>query len=888
MRWWASILLASALPALADIAPVISWPVDVTRQAPYALTLRRGETVILQPVYNQDLTGASAVILRRRSVGGASVFATTGSVYSATGGVARIRLDVTDTNAVHQYEIAVASSNATLLRSYGTLTIVDSMSGEIPTTPPSGTGDTLAPSEPEGSYPNDIAPVLAWTVTPDALAPYNLQLMQGETVILQPTFNGLDFSGAAAVALRYRPTGASGWHYVAPGTIHDATGGVARVRWDSTIEGTNATYQYEIAVQSSSAMLLRAYGTITVRPSLSGSSTSMPARVKAFDWATVDHQNIGSAPFLSAVALAPFSSFWASLTNGTADLNVRSLLIDGIPIGTGGVARGSGTYTNTMINGISHTGAVSIVAGSNTTWRLVNGSWRVDVPTIAGPQGPAGTNGAPGTNVIVYVGAEVGPQGPAGVAGRDGRDGQPGQDGVIGRDGLPGITPTINIGNVTTGTTAAVTNSGSSTNVVLDIVIPPGPQGPAGPGMTNMPATWDADLVGTNQIDIKVGGMQIVRFTTNGIVVTHGTIEIFEAQLWANVEMYDGSRLAPSLFFHGHPEDWGLYARGYNGRYVAGWEVGGTEVGLLWQGGIKLMSTNYNFDGSHIGDLSGCWGYPEPLFNSWKTNMAFGGTMTFSNAVVTPGSLTIKDILNVDRVAIGSTGITVKDSGAISRAVLGTDLTIKDSLGRTISKYDAAFTYYDAFSGIAMITLGGLSYQDGFGIRWTDGLIKIDLGALNGLRFWDPYQNNLRFTVNYTGINCYNATSGTVFSVNSQTAPYTTTAWSFAVTNGGNFNMYSTTNAVTNTITMTGQTGDIRTSGRVTAANLSITNNGSITFYSTNNILLTTLTFTNGAIQAYGRTIYSTNWPTFYMTNAINGTTSVYWFVSGSVTNKTP
>lgn len=877
MRWWASILLASALPALADIAPVISWSVDVTRQSPYALTLRQGETVILQPVYNQDLTGASAVVLRRRAVGGASVYATTGSVYSATGGVARIRLDVTDTNSVYQYEIAVASSNATLLRSYGTLTIVDSMSGEIPTTPPTGIGDILAPSEPEGAYPNDIAPVLAWTVNPDALAPYNLQLMQGETAILQPTFDGLDFSGAAAVALRYRPTGASGWHYVAPGTIHDSTGGVARVRWDSTIEGTNTSYQYEIAVQSTDAMLLRSYGTITVRPSLSGSSTSMPARVTAFDWATVDHQNIGSAPFLSAVALAPFSAFWASLTNGTADLNVHSLVVDGQQVGSGG--GGIGSYTNTEIAGVANSNSVRIGNGSNLTWHLRGGIWYPDVPILVGPQGEQGLPGTAVTNITVQTNLTLTSVIITNLTIVQGTNVSLyyATDESKWSTNQPFVSSFI---WTNAGENATVTNAG----VITAIINTNSGSG----GLSSMPATWDADAISTDALHIAIGGMERVRFTTNGIIITHGSLQLYEQDLWCNVRLYDGSRLAPSLTFYGHPDDWGMYARGYGGKYVSGWSVGGTEIGLLWQGGVKLMSTNYTFDGTHVGDLSACWGYPEPVFESWKTNMSFS-SLVLSNLVVTPGTLSIKDTLNVDRVVLGSTGITVKDSGAISRAVLGTDLTIKDALGRTVSKFDSAFTYYDAFSGIAVITMGGASYPDGFGIKWNDGLVKIDLSANNGLRLWDPYQNNLRFKVNYQGITCYNATSGTVFNVDTTTSPWNTTMMGAVLTNGANMNFYSTTNtASTNTITITGQTGDIRTRGRVTAANLSITNGGSISLYQTNGVLFTTLTFSNGAIQAFGRTIYSTNWPSYQQTNVFGGTTSIYTFVNGTCTNKTP
>lgn len=66
-----------------------------------------------------------------------------------------------------------------------------------------------------------------------------------------------------------------------------------------------------------------------------------------------------------------------------------------------------------------------------------------------------------------------GPQGPKGDPGEPGRD---------------GVSPTINVGTVTTltaGSPASVSNSGSTTNVILDFGIPTGPQGIQGPAGEN-------------------------------------------------------------------------------------------------------------------------------------------------------------------------------------------------------------------------------------------------------------------------------------------------------------------------------------------------------------------------------------------------------------------
>ena len=117
---------------------------------------------------------------------------------------------------------------------------------------------------------------------------------------------------------------------------------------------------------------------------------------------------------------------------------------------------------------------------------------------LTGPQGPQGEPGEPGrdgisptinigtvttldagspatvtnvgsdSNVILDFGIPIGSQGEAGEAGADGAD------------GTDGITPTVTIGSTTTvsyDSPASVTNSGSSTDVILNFEIPQGAPG---------------------------------------------------------------------------------------------------------------------------------------------------------------------------------------------------------------------------------------------------------------------------------------------------------------------------------------------------------------------------------------------------------------------------
>ena len=139
--WLAAAILVAVVVALlcaltlggctargADLAPVIAWTVDVSQYQPREITLRRGETAILEPSFLQgadalSLTDATNVVLRYKHTSWTTTAVVTGYVYAATSGVARVRWTEGSTNQVYRYEIAVISSNATLLRAFGNLKI---------------------------------------------------------------------------------------------------------------------------------------------------------------------------------------------------------------------------------------------------------------------------------------------------------------------------------------------------------------------------------------------------------------------------------------------------------------------------------------------------------------------------------------------------------------------------------------------------------------------------------------------------------------------------------------------------------------------------------------------------------------------------------------------
>ena len=368
-------------------------------------------------------------------------------------------------------------------------------------------------------------------------------------------------------------------------------------------------------------------------------------------------------------------------------------------------------------------------------------------------------------------------------------------------------------------------------------------------GLTQMPAAWDADSIHTNTLFINVNSQSMVRVDSNGITMLHGTLQMYEEDLSCNVRLWGGTRLSPSLTFQGHTNEWGLYDRGYNGHTIAGWSVAGTEIGLLWNGGIKLMTTNGVFDGRHIGDLSGCTGYPEPVFISWQTNMQFS-YLTLSNLNVIPGVINVKDNMNVVRSLIDTTGLTVKDAGGTSRAKWGGgNCQINNTSGLKTTQLDTSLKLYDAPSGQVLMDVGS-SYGDSIIQKTPAGYTQYQLDPNNGLQIADQGLYFFRTKLAYNGLWMLNLSSQTIFQVDSTAG--LTTINNLSITNSGNINMYGANG--TNLFTVTGSTGAIKVRGQDSDARYIIVN---------------------------------TNWFSGVMTNLFGGKTNVCKYQYGSLTNMT-
>lgn len=128
------------------------------------------------------------------------------------------------------------------------------------------------------------------------------------------------------------------------------------------------------------------------------------------------------------------------------------------------------------------------------TWTNKAGLSNPNPITIKGIKGDPGEKGEPG---------QRGEQGAQGIQGPRGIQGEQGERGVQGAQGPAGPAATITIGNVTTsapGTSATVTNRGTSSAAVFDFVLPKGKDGADG-GVT---VDTELSSTSTNPVQNKV------------------------------------------------------------------------------------------------------------------------------------------------------------------------------------------------------------------------------------------------------------------------------------------------------------------------------------------------------------------------------------------------
>jgi len=186
---------------------------------------------------------------------------------------------------------------------------------------------------------------------------------------------------------------------------------------------------------------------------------------------------------------------------------------------------GSGTYTAWTVNLTGATGtAATITVGTVTTGApgssasvTNSGSTTAAVFDFSIPRGDVGATGA------------TGPQGPTGATG------------ATGPAGADGAAATIAVGTVTTGaagSSATVTNSGTSSAAVFDFAIPQGATGATGVVTATAPIAYNS---GTQTVSLDALGITTGYLANNA--VTYGKLSATGASA-GQVLSYDGSALA--------------------------------------------------------------------------------------------------------------------------------------------------------------------------------------------------------------------------------------------------------------------------------------------------------------------------------------------------------
>ena len=138
--------------------------------------------------------------------------------------------------------------------------------------------------------------------------------------------------------------------------------------------------------------------------------------------------------------------------------------------------------------------------------------------TLMVSKGDAGQTGATGATGSAGAKGATGDPGPAGASGSQGATGPAGPAGAKGDQGDDGIASTVTIGSVTkvsAASSAAVTNSGTSRDAVLNFSIPSGANGAAGP--------TGADGADGTAATIAVGSTTTGNAGTNASVTNSGS-----------------------------------------------------------------------------------------------------------------------------------------------------------------------------------------------------------------------------------------------------------------------------------------------------------------------------------------------------------------------------
>jgi len=224
----------------------------------------------------------------------------------------------------------------------------------------------------------DISREIRWTINLESLEPFELDLQRGETVDLVTTWKNYgsvkNLTPANTAALYYRPWAETNtsWRYAASGTIYNATGGVTKIRWTPMCEATNSRYRYNVVVSAYTTTVVSAQGLLLLQNNLAGEqgTNAAPRQYNLLDWLTVQHQNVGSAPFVSSYDIDDVRSFMNGCLDGSQSLDVNNLNVRGSLTGSAADLTNWPTNIVTILNGGTSGTTGTVTRSSNNVFTL--------------------------------------------------------------------------------------------------------------------------------------------------------------------------------------------------------------------------------------------------------------------------------------------------------------------------------------------------------------------------------------------------------------------------------------------------------------------------------------------------------------------------------------
>jgi len=397
---------------------------------------------------------------------------------------------------------------------------------------------------------------LRWDVETSRPASVTLQLYRGDYVSLEPRFlsygDAVNLEDAYEVLLRYRSSDmAEGYYYVVTGTVASASEGRVRIPWTSDCEAEAALYDYTIAVKASEATVLRAFGTLKLAGTVSGTITNPPVTTE-FDWANVEHVNVGSAPFLVTYDVGDL--------DGLTDVDIGSPQNGQILVYTNGMwVNLSNVTAGTVIEGLDDVGDVQAPSPSSGQVLKWNGTYWVPATDLQG-SGSGSVDHLDDIGDVSVSGAEA--------------------DQYLKFNGSIWVPAAVEGG------------SGSSTNVSGAFITATGESAasnapPDGISLFRLLLPDQTHALGIDQthaLGIAVSTNEVGYINADGDLVLHnGTVEIFNNWLNANPRAQDGTVGEPSISFQAR-QNIGWYVRAIEGLYGASFGAYGQRVLTQWLG----------------------------------------------------------------------------------------------------------------------------------------------------------------------------------------------------------------------------------------------------------------------------------------------------------------